>query len=798
VIERIKRSNVEVLSRACVWSGHRDEQEALEIGVVHDGACVTFRPRRLVLATGAYERSLPFPGCTLPGVLTTGAAQGLSRAYRVAPGRRVLIAGNGPLNLQVACELSAGGVEVVAVAELAPSPWPRRWRSALGASIQSPKLMLRGLAYLNALRRRGIPVLYNQVVIRAHGEDRLQRATIAAIDRRGYPRPGAEQTFEVDALCLGYGFLPSNVLARTLGCEHESTAPGVLVPIRDGNGRTTLPEIYIVGDGGVLGGAQVALAEGRIAARSVLRDLDHGVGVSAEDGRWLRRHRRFQRALRKLFEAPAPGVNLANEDTPICRCEAVPRGVIEAVMDEGVHDLGSLKRLTRAGMGRCQGRYCTVLLAELLAARNAAPRDPRALFMPQNPSVPVPAGMLSMEQPEWRGYRAAPLPRPAPARGPAHAFADTDVLVVGAGVIGTSAAYFLAKAGFDVCIAERGEVNGQASGGNAGTLHLQLLSFDFSGASESRNAPAVRTLALQRDGIALWQSIESTLDADFELSITGGVMVAENPRDLEFLRLKTESERSQGVEARLLSRSELRELVPAVSSAMAGGAICPGEGKINPLAATTILLNAAQAAGARLHPRTLVEAIEREARGFKVRTSRGIVRCRKIVNAAGAWSPDVAGLVGIELPVRSAPQQMIVTEAAEPVVDCVLAHARRHLTMKQARRGQLIIGGGWFADFDLSRERPVTLSQSVRGNLWAACSVVPRIGALNVLRTWAAVGVSIDGAPLIGEAPGQPGIVHAVGANGYTLGPILGRTVAEQITTGRMAPGMAYFSFERF
>ena len=124
LIERLKNCDAQVIGNANVWGAFRDEAGNIEICVAAGTKSYVVHPRQLVLATGAYESAPAFPGWTLPGVMTTGAAQGLVRAYRVAPGQKVLIAGNGPLNLHLAYELIIGGAEVVAIAESAAGPSP--------------------------------------------------------------------------------------------------------------------------------------------------------------------------------------------------------------------------------------------------------------------------------------------------------------------------------------------------------------------------------------------------------------------------------------------------------------------------------------------------------------------------------------------------------------------------------------------------------------------------------------------------------------------------------------------------
>jgi glycine/D-amino acid oxidase-like deaminating enzyme len=437
-------------------------------------------------------------------------------------------------------------------------------------------------------------------------------------------------------------------------------------------------------------------------------------------------------------------------------------------------------------MGRCQGRYCQASAVLCLGEATGRAVSASELFMPQNPLKPTPIGPLCAEQPEWSGYRPVALPRHrAPAERPTTRRETCDVLVIGAGIVGVSTAYFLAKAGLDVALIDQGPANGQASGGNAGSLHLQLLSFDATETRGREGGGAVQTLALQREGIALWQRLETELAADFEISITGGLMVAEDESQMAFLESKAAVERHQGIAVDLLDGAELRRLAPEVSPRMVGAALCHGEGKINPLLATPRLLEAARSLGVRFEAFRRVQAIERVVAGYEVRAGPLTYTAGRIVNAAGGWSPAIAALAGIDLPVKSAPQQMIVTEAAGPLVAQLLSHAARHLTMKQAANGNLIIGGGWFAGIDRRAGRPVNLRAAIEGNLWAARRVVPAIGALAVIRCWAVPGVMIDGAPILGPAPGHPGLYTAVGANGYTMGPLMGQLTAELIAEGR-------------
>jgi NADPH-dependent 2,4-dienoyl-CoA reductase/sulfur reductase-like enzyme len=391
LVARVQRAGVQMHEHVEVWGAFAPR----DITSLDADGCTIWRPRQLVLATGAYERALPVPGWTLPGVITTGAAQTLLRGYGVLPGRRVLLAGNGPLNLQVAVELARHGAEVVAVAELAPPPGPRAL-AALWRMAATPDLLRDGMMLLVALRRSRIPVLYG------HAMTGVERAGDSLIVRlgRGDDYRQHERAFAVDAVCMGYGFLPSNELARALDCRHRyDAARGSLVTERNDNFETSVAGVFAVGDCCGLGGARAAMEEGLIAgtaAAAISRTLSAELKREcAAARRRLRAHRRFQDGLWRLFAAPRLQTELATPDTLICRCECVTLAQIEAALADDRPSLGEIKRRTRLGMGSCQGRNCTPIAATLLAQRRGRALDEFSFFAPRLPVKPIGIGALS-------------------------------------------------------------------------------------------------------------------------------------------------------------------------------------------------------------------------------------------------------------------------------------------------------------------------------------------------------------------------------------------------------------------
>ena len=392
LIERARRSGVQILSGAEVWGAFAPN----EFGVADGHGSWIMRPRRTIVATGAYERGVPVPGWTLPGVMTTGAAQTLLRSYGVLAGRRVLVAGNGPLNLQVALELQRAGVAVVAVAEAARPPGLASLGDAAGMLLATPRLALDGLGYLAGLSKAGVPVLYRRVLKSVAAADGHLEATLARVGRESEP---GEPALAVDAVCVGYGFQPNNEVLRCLGCRHEHDhRRGHLVTVRDEHCQTTVAGLYAVGDCCGLGGAPAALEEGMVAARAVIASLGADLPAGHDHDRAvrrLRRHRRFQAALWRLFAAPRYQTELATPATPVCRCENVRLSDIDAALEQGDSTIAMLKRRTRLGMGPCQGRYCAPVAASIIERHTGRPTEEYSLFAPRVPIKPVRIGDIA-------------------------------------------------------------------------------------------------------------------------------------------------------------------------------------------------------------------------------------------------------------------------------------------------------------------------------------------------------------------------------------------------------------------
>ena len=396
LIEAAERSGARIMCSTVVAA-----VEGEQVVLVPDGEPArAVHARRLLLATGAQDRPVAFPGWTLPGVLTAGGAQTLVKTQRVVPGSSVVFAGSGPLALVFPAQLRAYGIGVVLALEAGPPPRPGDVVRLLATARGNGALLRDAVAHRAGLLRRRVPLRYRRIVVRADGDRRVESVTHARVDADWRVLAGTEETVAADTLCLGYGFTPSVELARLAGCrladDEDRGGPIVVV---DPWMRTTVDGVLAAGDGTGVDGSYVAIDEGRLAALGAAMDLGALMPAAAETAAAPIRarigaKRAFARALGRMHRI-GPGVyELADARTTVCRCEEVTRGRLAEAVETST-DLSVVKGLTRAGMGLCQGRNCQRQVAALIAARHGVAIGDVEQATPRLPARPVALGAIA-------------------------------------------------------------------------------------------------------------------------------------------------------------------------------------------------------------------------------------------------------------------------------------------------------------------------------------------------------------------------------------------------------------------
>ncbi|MBD1581470.1 FAD/NAD(P)-dependent oxidoreductase [Pseudoalteromonas sp. S16_S37] len=348
----------------------------------------------LILATGCHERSVPFPGWQLPGVMLLGGVQLQIKSGLVKPGTRMALVGTGPLLPLVACQLHKAGVDVVGVYEA--SQFHKLAKEAI-ALLNKPKLTLSGLSMMAYLEKHDIPFYYGWGIVDAVGDETLQQISVAPYNECWQADVQNAKTIDVDAIGVGYGFVARSQLAMLLGAQHQYSHVSGYVPILDNWLKSSLENTYIVGDANGLLGADAAICEGQIAAIRIAQKRNKitpkkAAQLAGKVHRKLARIKRFRYGFDRFSARQFGLLELPKDDTVVCRCEQATRSQIDKAIEQGAKDITTLKMRTRIGMGDCQGKTCASYAIDRL--QQAGFTHNIGTIQPRFPLDPIPFTLL--------------------------------------------------------------------------------------------------------------------------------------------------------------------------------------------------------------------------------------------------------------------------------------------------------------------------------------------------------------------------------------------------------------------
>ncbi len=348
----------------------------------------------LLLATGCHERSVPFPGWQLPGVMLMGGIQLQLKSNLVRPGSKIALVGTGALLPLVACQMHKAGINVVGIYEASSLASLAKEAVAL---MNKPQLTLAGLSMLAYLKRQKVPVHYGWGVVSAKGDEVLEQLEVAPYDKNWSADLTRTKTIDVDCLGVGYGFVSRAQLGLLMGLDHDYLPISGITPTTSTLQQSSKNSIYVAGDGAGLLGADAAMYEGRLAALGIAQQL--GVlslaKVDKLSQRLIKNHgriKRFREGFDRFSTRQIGLLDLPAADTTVCRCENVKRSQVDQALAEGVRDMASLKMRTRMCMGDCQGKICASYAYDRLKAVGL--QEEMGIIRPRFPLDPIPFAVL--------------------------------------------------------------------------------------------------------------------------------------------------------------------------------------------------------------------------------------------------------------------------------------------------------------------------------------------------------------------------------------------------------------------
>ncbi|GLQ12506.1 FAD/NAD(P)-binding oxidoreductase [Devosia yakushimensis] len=387
VVEAFRDSGVHYQPETQLWK----LEPGFSAFVSSGGKAEVIQAKSIVLATGAQERPVPFPGWTLPGVLTVGAAQILLKSATQFPKGPVWIAGSGPLPLLYAVQLLKAGGNLAGYLDTTPPGQLRLALRHLPRALLAIGDLLKGMAWLAKLSLSRTQIVRGVTELEAIGDGRVERL-------RYRTKRDLEATVPAAVLLVHEGVVPQLHTAMSVDCEMMwNAAQECFVPVVDSWGESSVPGLFIAGDGAGIAGAKAAILRGKLAGLRVAETLGR-LGEADSRARPIRRQLSREMAARPFLDAmfrPRPQVFAPSDDTIVCRCEEVTAGRVRALAGIGRPGPNKVKAASRVGMGPCQGRQCGYTVTRIIAEAQSETPSEVGYFHIRPPLKPVTIGEVA-------------------------------------------------------------------------------------------------------------------------------------------------------------------------------------------------------------------------------------------------------------------------------------------------------------------------------------------------------------------------------------------------------------------
>ncbi len=389
------RSDVDYFSSTQVWSVNKQG----EIGIVNNNQAQILTADQIIIATGAMERPVPFPGWTLTGVMNAGAGQVLFKSAGVVPKNEMVLAGSGPLLLLLATQYLHAGIKIKALLDMSTLTNHLYALPKLPQALLAAHYLIKGMKLQQELKQAGIPILEGVSGLKALGDDNK-------INSISFKHNRKQKTFTTDLLLIHFGVIPHIWLTQSVGCHHRwDDSQQCWQPKHDQWGKTNLDGILIAGDGSSINGAKAAEYSGKISALQAVYALGkinkqqrHQLTLPAKKSK--QQERCIRPFLERWFAISDALLITADDETLVCRCEEITAGEIRQAVHEGHHDSNQIKFINRCGMGACQGRQCANAVANIVAAETGKTIHEAGIYRGRPPVTPITLGQLANLYPQ--------------------------------------------------------------------------------------------------------------------------------------------------------------------------------------------------------------------------------------------------------------------------------------------------------------------------------------------------------------------------------------------------------------